>query len=395
MAGIYVHIPFCKSRCIYCGFYSTTLGTDVMKAYVDGLCQEMEARKDFFHSKVQTIYLGGGTPSQLSPTLLSRLLLYIYKVYEVDSQAEVTIECNPDDITPEFAEAIAQLPTNRVSMGAQTFSDERLRWLHRRHTAQQVERAVSLLRQANITNISIDLMFGFPDESLADWQSDIHRTTDLKPEHISAYSLMVEEGTPLYKMMNSRNAAHSSEEDEEERSRQMYEMLIDELTAAGYEHYEISNFARLPQMSMRSFRSRHNSSYWNDTPYLGIGAAAHSYDGHRRWWNISDVKAYIERMRTGESAVEEQEMIDPITHYNDLITTALRTREGILLDTFRETFSADYYQYLMNNASPHIKRGTMTVDNGCLHLTRQGLFISDDIMSDLILLPSDTQEPSC
>ena len=350
-----------------------------MEAYIDALCKELTPI-NHQPSTLQTIYLGGGTPSQLSPTLLQRLLLYIYKVYDVADQAEVTIECNPDDITPDYASALSHLPINRVSMGAQTFSDQRLRWLHRRHTSQQVERAVHLLRQAGIHNISIDLMFGFPHESLSDWEDDIRQAITLNPEHISAYSLMIEEGTPLHKLILRSEEKGEKRENSDELSRQMYETLIDRLTTAGYEHYEISNFAR------PHYRSRHNSSYWNDTPYLGVGAAAHSYDGQRRWWNIADVKTYIENLRKGIPVVEDQETIDPRTHYNDRITTALRTREGILLQTFRETFPEDYYHYLINNATPHLQRGTLAIANGSLHLTRSGLFVSNDIMSDLILL---------
>ena len=391
MQGLYIHIPFCKSRCIYCNFYSTTYGHDVMEAYVDALCQEL-THVTHQPLPLQTIYFGGGTPSQLHPVLLQRLLLYIYKVYDVADDAEVTIECNPDDITSSYMAAITQpsSPINRVSMGVQTFSDQRLQWLHRRHTSQQVQQAVEHLRQAGIKNISIDLMFGFPGETLADWECDILQAISLQPEHISAYSLMIEEGTPLYEMMSRREkrgerrqgSEGSSEDVSDELSREMYETLIDRLTAAGYEHYEISNFAR------PGFRSRHNSSYWNDTSYLGIGAAAHSYDGCKRWWNVADVKTYIENLRKGISVIEGQETIDTLTHYNDRITTALRTREGISLQSFTETFPEHFYHYLIANAEPHLKRGALAITNGCLHLTRAGLFVSDDIMSDLIQLPS-------
>ena len=385
MPGLYVHIPFCKSRCIYCNFYSTTFGHDVMESYVDALCQELSHHTNppslGEGSGVGTIYIGGGTPSQLSPTLLRRLLLYIYKVYEVAADAEVTIECNPDDITPEYAKALGELPINRVSMGVQTFSDSRLHWLHRRHTSEQIAETIHLLRQADIQNISIDLMFGFPDETLADWENDLQQALSLKVEHISAYSLMIEEGTPLHEMLSrSGEQGVRNEETPDELSRQMYEMLIDRLTAAGYEHYEISNFAH------PNYRARHNSSYWNDTPYLGIGAAAHSYDGHRRWWNFADVKRYIDSITNGLPVVEGQETIDTVTHYNDLITTALRTKEGISLQRFQQTFPETYYKYLLDNAAPHLQRGTLAIDNAHLHLTRPGLFISDDIMSDLIML---------
>ena len=381
MAGLYIHIPFCKSRCIYCAFYSTTL-SGLQDDYVDALCREMDTHP-FFGGGCRSVYLGGGTPSQLSPTLLRRLLLYIYKVYRVADDAEVTIECNPDDVTPEYAKAIGRLPINRVSLGAQTFNDERLRWLHRRHNARQVAEAIRLLREAGIRNISIDLMFGFPGESLSDWQDDIRQAIALDVEHISAYSLMVEEGTVLYDLMSKGGERGARSEnclvgEDDEHSRRMYETLIDQLTQAGYEHYEISNFAR------PGHRSRHNSSYWNATPYLGIGAAAHSYDGEHRWWNKSDLKQYIADIQSGKSPVEETEALDQETKYNDLITTALRTADGIHLERMLSAFGKAYADYLMANAAPHIRRDMLAITDGRLHLTRRGLFVSDDIMSDLI-----------
>ncbi len=388
MAGLYIHIPFCKSRCIYCAFYSTTQH-ERMDEYVDALCQEMQLRNTS-HSTLHTIYLGGGTPSQLSPTLLRRLFHNIYKVYEVTADAEITMECNPDDITPDYAQVIGELPINRVSMGAQTFSDKRLHFLHRRHTSSQVKEAVELLRRNGIQNISIDLMFGFPGETLQDWEQDIHDALALDVEHLSAYSLMIEEGTVLYEQMRKETPSNSpclggefksslNREDlgeSEELEREMYETLIDRLETAGYEHYEISNFAK------KGFRSRHNSSYWNGTPYIGLGAAAHSYDIETRHWNISNLPTYIDRIRQGILPIEETETLDDTTRYNDLITTALRTREGINLTTLPHSFR----DYLLQNAQKNIVRHLLEITDNHLHLTRQGLFVSDDVMSDLILL---------
>ena len=290
MSGIYIHIPFCASRCIYCGFYSTT-GLELRQKYVDVVCKEMTMRE--VSSPIETIYFGGGTPSQLTPEQLRQLFLYINKVY-APHVTEVTIEMNPDDVTPEYAETLSQLGVNRVSMGAQTFNDERLRFLRRRHSSSQVYDAVRILREAGICNISIDLMYGFPDETLDDFRRDIDAALALDVEHISAYCLMIEEGTALHRM--------GVEAADEETERAMYEMLIDCLTAAGYEHYEISNFAR------PGYRSQHNSSYWNDTPYIGLGAAAHSYDGHCRSWNIADIRAYIAAIERGELPSECEEL---------------------------------------------------------------------------------------
>ena len=228
MTGLYIHIPFCASRCVYCGFYSTTLPA-LRDAYVDALCQELTLRAEelLADEAITTIYLGGGTPSQLTTDQLDRLFSYIYKVYR-PQPVEVTMECNPDDITPAFADWIAQSPIDRISMGAQTFSDDRLRLLRRRHTAAEVRRATTLLRQAGIRNISIDLMFGFPGETLADWEQDIDEALRLGVEHISAYSLMYEEGTTLHRWLSEGRI----QEIDDDLSLRMYDCLVDRLTAA-------------------------------------------------------------------------------------------------------------------------------------------------------------------
>ena len=379
MAGLYIHIPFCRSRCIYCGFYSTTDGK-WRQRYVDAVCREMELRPSA--APISTIYLGGGTPSQLTGEQLQQLFIYINKVYDLtggQTPCEVAIEVNPDDVTVEFAAVLQQLPVNRVSMGAQTFDNARLRFLHRRHTAEQVPQAVQRLRDAGISNISVDLMYGFPDETLADWQRDIDAVLSLGVEHLSAYCLMIEDGTVLYEQFRDESFEFRVDE---ELERQMYEVLIDRLTAAGYEHYEISNFAR------PGFRSRHNSSYWNDTPYIGLGAAAHSYTvlgGFAaepygvRSWNIADIRQYVEAIQRGETPCE-REIIDADTHYNDRITVALRTCDGLNLDTL----SDKYRNYCLREAQRFIDDGLLRFDGHHLVLTRKGLFVSDYIMSSLV-----------
>ena len=398
MAGLYIHIPFCKSRCIYCNFYSTT-HADMRQRYVDALCREMEMRcplpSSAFGKELETIYLGGGTPSQLTIPQLQQLFLYINKVYLHSSlltphsslpKREVTIEMNPDDVTAPYAKALSQLGINRVSMGAQTFDNERLHFLHRRHTSEQVAEAVSQLRAVGIQNISIDLMYGFPNETIEDWQRDIDAALALNVEHISAYCLMIEEGTPLWKWkkVNGEWAM------DEELERQMYELLIDKLTAAGYEHYEISNFAK------PGYRSRHNSSYWHDIPYIGLGAAAHSYmpvdsddslpaastaGSTSRSWNVADIRQYIETIEQGERPCEE-EIIDEDTHYNDRITTALRTSDGLDLTTL----SDNHRRYCLREAQRYINDGQLKLADNRLSLTRKGLFVSDYVMSSLIMV---------
>lgn len=386
MAGIYIHIPFCKSRCIYCGFYSTVLLKE-RAHYVEALCREMELRPasealggDY---RIRTIYLGGGTPSMLSREQLTQLFHAIQRNYGASmttKEMEITMECNPDDVTDDFCETLRLLPINRISMGAQTFDDKRLQFLHRRHLASEVKAAVERLRAIGIHNISIDLMFGFPQESLADWENDLDAAISLDVEHISAYSLMYEEGTMLYRMKE----AGQVEEIDEEISRKMYDTLIDRLTAAGYEHYEISNFAR------PGYRSQHNSSYWHEEPYIGIGAAAHSY--HRgkevtRSWNPSNIQEYISHPKLeGEMLERNSEVLDLDEQYNDLITTALRTCDGIDIEYVRKEYGERRIQKMLEEADAHIARGLMKIKDGHLSLTRAGLYISDDVMSDFILV---------
>lgn len=403
MAGLYIHIPFCESRCIYCGFYSTT-SLKLRDEYIDAVCREMQMRpigKALGNDKIaiETIYLGGGTPSQLSSKQLSHLFAAIEKNYPCQTNdMEITMECNPDDVTEDFCKTLQKLPINRISMGAQTFSNQRLHFLHRRHNAEEVRTAVQRLRSIGIPNISIDLMFGFPHETLEDWQNDIREAITIDVEHISAYSLMYEEGTALYKML----ASEKIEEIDEELSRQMYDTLIDMLTEAGYEQYEISNFAR------PGYRSRHNSSYWHEVPYIGLGAAAHSYKRAitesgtmevTRSWNIENLSEYIESIQKGELPSEE-EHLDLDTRYNDMITTALRTKDGIDLEKMKVEFGEELHHRLLSEAKEKIDRGLMQIraENICnskdgkekyhstLSLTREGLYISDDIMGDFMIV---------
>lgn len=374
MAGIYIHIPFCKSRCIYCGFYSTTL-LDLRKKYINAVCREMELRKNYIREPFSTIYLGGGTPSLLDEAELTKLFLYINNVYDVDRNAEITMECNPDDITPEFTNMLSRLPINRVSMGAQTFADSRLRLLHRRHNSDEVKHAVKLLREAGIKNISIDLMFGFPDESLSQWKEDISAAMALNVEHISAYSLMYEEDTPLWKMLDTGKV----KEIDEELSLTMFKELVCQLTDAGYEHYEISNFAR------PGYRSRHNSSYWHQVPYIGLGAAAHSFDLNSRQWNVADLKLYIEEINNGIIPMEREEL-DNDTTFNDIITTALRTSDGIDLNALETRLGRRYRNTLISAAGKHLEQGLLEIRHDRLRLTSEGIFISDMVMSDLMIV---------
>ena len=321
---------------------------------------------------ISTVYLGGGTPSQLTIPQLHQLFDAIYIYNKVEPDAEVTIEMNPDDVSVPYADTLRQLGINRVSMGAQTFDDERLRWLNRRHTVAQVGQAVTILRAAGIRNISIDLMYGFPDETIDDFVHDIDEVIKLDVEHISAYCLMIEEGTELYRRYGDKRV-REYDDSKEEIERKMYELLIDKLTAAGYEHYEISNFAR------PSFRSRHNSSYWTGVPYIGLGAAAHSFDGHSRSWNVSDIRQYIAAVNRDER-LNEEEVLSATDFYNERVMLGLRTCEGVDLSAL----SDDERNYCIQEAQPFLSDDILLLTDNRLVLTRKGLFVSDYVMSSLM-----------
>ena len=377
MAGIYIHIPFCQRRCIYCDFYSTT-DADRTVSYVRALRKEFQMRKDYLHGEtIETIYFGGGTPSQLSVSQLAEILDGIYSVFEVGDNAEVTIECNPDDLSEDYVRGLRSLAFNRVSMGVQSFSDEHLTRLRRRHSAEQAIYAVRCLQKSGIANISIDLIYGLPGETLSEWKSDLDKAFSLDVPHLSAYHLMYEEGTPLYKLYQQ----HKVSEVAEDLSVAMFETLIDKSAAAGYEHYEISNFC-YPDMY-----SRHNSSYWHGIPYLGCGASAHSFDGRSRQWNVASLSEYIEGIENGKLNCETEEL-DIYTRYNDFVMTALRTSIGLSIFQMRLQFGAELSDYCMKMARTSLSNGLLEIaerdGDRYLKLSRKGIFVSDDVMSDLM-----------
>ena len=373
MAGIYIHIPFCKRRCIYCDFFSTTQ-SEKKADYVHALVRELEMRKDYVgNEEIETIYLGGGTPSQLSQEELEEIFTYIYKVYKVTPDAEVTLEANPDDLTPEYVSMLRTLPFNRISIGIQTFQEETLKLLHRRHTAQQAIEAFKRCREAGFQNISIDLMYGLPGETLETWEQDLQQAIDLHPEHISAYHLIYEEGTALWNLREQNKV----EEAEEELSLTLFKTLIERLTKAGYQHYEISNFC-LPGL-----HSRHNSSYWTGKKYLGCGPSAHSFNGTSRQWNVSSLEQYLKGIHTSQPDFEIEEL-DLYTRYNDFVITSIRTCWGMPLSQLRTNYGETLYNYCLRMAKPHIQQGVLEIKEDTLKLTSEGIFISDGIMSDLL-----------
>ena len=373
MAGIYIHIPFCKRRCIYCDFFSTTQ-SDQKSTYVRALCEELRIRKDYLQEEdIETIYLGGGTPSQLSQKELESIFTTIYNIYKVKEDAEITLEANPDDLTPEYVSMLCQLPINRISMGIQTFQENTLKLLHRRHTAQQAVEAFYRCREAGFQNISIDLMYGLPGETLETWIHDLKQAIDLHPEHISAYHLIYEEGTVLWKL---REECQVKEADED-LSVSLFSTLIDMLTQAGYQHYEISNFC-LPGL-----HSQHNSSYWTGKNYLGCGPSAHSYNGFSRQWNVASLDKYMTGISSGQPDFELEEL-DLYTRYNDFVITSIRTCWGMPLSRLQTEYSEELYHYCLRMAKPHLEQGLLELQDEVLKLTSKGIFVSDGIMSDLL-----------
>ena len=336
MAGIYIHIPFCKQRCSYCAFYSTTL-YNIRDRYVDALCKEITMRKEYAgRTTIETIYLGGGTPSTLTMEHLQKICNTIYSTHKVSSTAEVTIECNPDDLTPEFLAQLKQLPFNRISMGVQSFNDTQLKRLGRRHNADKAREAVHNARAAGYENISIDLIFALPGSTLSAWEHDLDSAIALHPDHLSAYNLTYEEGTPLHFALPGRE-------------------------------------------------SRHNSSYWNDTPYIGCGAAAHSYNGTSRQWNIADIKEYIKGIENNNPNFEIEHLSEE-ERYNDTILTRLRTADGLPLAWMKERFSDRLNRHLQRTAEKEIALGNLKEENGHLSLTEKGIFISDAVIRELIFI---------
>lgn len=372
MSGLYLHIPFCRTRCIYCDFHS---GTDqsLQKRYVQALCKECALRIEELHGEeIETVYLGGGTPSLLQPELLQSLVGRLSEWVDWNRCKEVTIECNPDDLSAAYLSFLQKLPVNRLSMGIQSFDDNDLQFLRRRHSAQAAIDAVKRCQASGFDNISIDLIYALPRQTPEAWEKNIETALSLGIQHISAYSLMYESGTAL-KALQEQGVV---EECDEEVALSMYNTLIDKLEEAGYKQYEISNFALCGK------ESRHNSSYWQNKPYLGLGAAAHSYDRRCRRYNPSHTKAYIESIEAGKCCYEE-ECLSETDRFNDMVLTRLRTRSGIDQAEAEQAFAPALMHHLAKQSEAYIRQGLMEVTEGHLRITRRGIFISDTIIRDL------------
>ena len=374
MAGLYIHIPFCRSRCAYCDFFSTTREAEAT-AYVSALCHELEGRSvELPHARVRTIYIGGGTPSVLPASLLRQILECVYANYDVAADAEVTMEMNPDDIDPslDFAVASGFSAVNRCSLGIQTFDDALLRLIRRRHDSAAAIHAVHTLQAKGIRNISIDLIYGLPSQTLEQWERDLDTAFSLGVQHLSAYALSYEEGTLLTRWRDEGRVCEASDE----LSVTMYQRLCQRARAAGFEHYEISNFA-LP-----GYRSRHNSSYWTGEPYLGFGPGAHSYDGRStRRANLPNLDDYI---RNSCQSFQLETLTTTDLH-NEAVMCGLRTCEGIDLNRFLARFGQSRLDALLAAAAPHLQAGRLiNHQSSFLRLAESALMISDDVMSDLM-----------
>lgn len=376
---VYIHVPFCQSRCVYCDFYSTVSGNDVRKAYVAAACEELKQRRgELSGREVQSVYFGGGTPSLLQPEEIAALLQSVRVHYALSSDAEITLEANPDDITSAFVDRLAALGVNRMSLGVQSFNDDTLRFLRRRHDARQAVRAVETIVGGGISNVSIDLIYGLPGQTTEVWAENLRTAFSLPVTHLSSYALSVESGTPLAKLVEREEV----ELVDEEMFFSQYEMLMNECLKHGFRHYEVSNFAKA------GFESRHNSGYWNGKPYVGIGPGAHSFDGgNARRMNAADLSAYT--LSQG-CPPHEMEHLTLKEQFNEAVYTALRTAEGVSLPALRKRFPAEWCDRLLRTAVQHLQTGAMEDGAGrCLRISRSGLFLSDRIMSDFMLLEED------
>ena len=375
MAGIYIHIPFCASRCSYCDFFSTLQLREAGAPYVEALLAEARMRRqELGGDTVSTLYLGGGTPSQLPLPLLTSLVHGLREVIDLSRVEEFTIEANPDDVTGEWCQVVKSLGVNRVSVGVQSFEDHILKLIGRRHTAGQVIDAVNCLRDSGIDNISIDLIYGLPGQTVESWTQSVRQAIALQPKHISAYGLTYEEDTRLWHQRKRGDVT----EVPEEQCLMMYRILAECLQEAGYEHYEISNFA-LP-----GYRSRHNSSYWNNTPYLGLGAAAHSYDGSVRRSNPCDLKAYIDQVMAGNLPCEIEKLTQR-ERYDERVMLGLRTSDGVDTARLRVDFGDEAWRHFIREAQRHIDAGDLRQIGEIRYvLTNDGIMLSDSVMRDLL-----------
>ncbi|MEJ7739437.1 MAG: radical SAM family heme chaperone HemW [Chitinophagaceae bacterium] len=385
MSGIYIHIPFCRRACHYCNFHFSTslaLKMDLVAAILKEiemaapLTMQLKTRVEesayLKSKKIETVYFGGGTPSLLTEQELGDILHKINMHFEVDPRAEITLEANPDDVTVESLKVWKATGINRLSIGVQSFFDEDLRWMNRAHNALQAMHSIQSAQQAGFDNISIDLIYGGPTLTDSQWEENVRLAIQAGVPHLSCYALTVEPSTPLYKMIR-RNKR--SDVDADKQATQFL-LLIDWLEAAGFEHYEISNFARPGK------RSLHNSGYWQGHTYLGLGPSAHSFDGRSRQWNVSNNTVYIQSLKNNRIPAET-ELLTVTQMMNEYIMTSLRTKEGLELNHITRNFGDAFSSEIKHDAGKYLDDGRLLDTGGVLQLSRLGKLYADGIAADL------------
>ncbi len=374
MSGIYIHIPFCRRKCHYCNFFSLA-SSKYKERFLNALKEETYLRKNYLDGKqVESIYLGGGTPSILTIQEINGILEDIRKYFILSENTEITLEANPDDIGPDILRDYRSIGINRLSIGVQSFYDDDLQYLNRIHSGLRAEESVFQAREAGFSNISIDLIYGIPTLTQEKWQKNLEKAFFLEVPHISAYSLTVEPKTALDQLIRKMKLPGPSEED----ILNHFRILIRMMREQGFEHYEISNFCK------KNFYSRHNSMYWNTTQYLGLGPSAHSYNGNSRQWNISNLVQYIDQINRNEMFFESEELT-PVQKYNEYVMVSLRTMWGCELNSIRERFGEGPAAYFSRLAAPYLTSGEMIENSGIYYLTDEGKLFADGIASNLFL----------
>ena len=372
MAGIYIHIPFCKKACHYCDFHFST-SPQYKEKMLNALKSEIILRKNYLNNeKIETIYFGGGTPSLMNADELQVLIGQITDLFEVSATAEITIEANPDDLNPQYVREIKSTLINRFSIGVQSFFEEDLKWMNRAHTASEAQSAIKRVQDAGFENITTDLIYGFPLLTNEKWEFNIQKLIEYLVPHISSYSITVEPNTALAKLISKEKQANM----DEGQSANQFLMLIDQLSESGFDHYEISNFSK-PGM-----HSRHNSNYWDGVSYLGIGPSAHSFNGESRQWNISNNSKYIDSIEL-KKVPAETEFLSTENKINEYIMTSLRTSKGMNLQLIALKFGSDYSNEIHNSLETFIEKEWVTINEQMVALTREGKLFADHIASEL------------
>ena len=375
MSGIYIHVPFCLSKCLYCGFYSVA-STRNKDLYVNTLLEEIKLRRDYLsRSPIKTIYFGGGTPSLLSADELSQILRQLEQHHDCSNLQEMTLEANPEQLTPDYCKTLRALGFNRLSIGVQSFQDHVLHFMGRRHTAQQAIRAVENAHTAGFNNISIDLIYGVSERTDEQWDQDLDMAFRLPIQHLSCYALTEEENSRLHKQI--QGGKHAPVDDEQ--AERQYRLLHEHLSATDFFQYEVSNYCK------NGFESRHNSAYWDHTPYLGLGPAAHSFDGHSRQWNPANLKLYMENVADGRLC-EEREELSPTDLCNETLLLALRTRQGLNLEALRVQYGDDFASAIVNHFREHVPASQYENAAGRLRLTAEGLWFADGTAENLFIV---------